>query len=1552
MDSKMDYGLTELQMQLLSDLLDENRRLASQDLLMIWEQTSGITDTEPANGWLMHAYLTIRNDLFPHIPVPDDHDKYISEITDLLHFLRSAYDYERAHCAFDPRLDILLLSDAEILEGDFTPEYLDMKKLAREHFAYVLMRLGSEITPFNTLGHVGGVHFIAMYIARQLYEAGVPVDLGLISAAAASHDIGKYGCRRNEEKRVPYLHYYYTDYCLSGNGLNDIAHIAANHSVWDLEIENLSAESLLLIYADFRSKSTREDGKEIIHFYSLKESFDVILGKLDNVDEAKKLRYERVYAKLKDFENYMVDLGVNTEIEDMSDEYLERCPFPLKPVRNERALLTGAEIAEQIKYSAVDHNIRIMNRFGSRVRFVSILEDARSETDPGNIRTYIGIMKEYSTYMSDEQKELTLSFLYEMLAHRESDIREHAATAMGYIVAKYREEYKKELPEDIPAPDDNKSNLSMFSKYIERFIYPDEKYTEQHKRWVCSSTDFFVKSVTNNCRPSCRDKYFDIFGRFYVSDRIDESTVMVLMSTALMIDPELPDDNFRNVLRSFCDNKKGRLGIDEDLIILEVQANYGFITEDEYESEKRSILGVPATGIRDEHLSSMFLDDLKARVSWNIKTANISIMKKTALQTDDKGQLLHIATHFANLIKVSETVAVRKAAGSSLLEIIERLSADQRNELMVELFNGLEIADYQFAGFIPDYLGIVLLHLGPAELDEAIAGLGSMIDSCNERTAVAALDTLGITLENYGRYITEEERESRNKRQRHILGLLLKGVACYKKRISREAMHVLSRNVFSGSILTEDEKWDICRHCLKRFLMYLPQPETQDGLDFYNAAYVLRSAYRFLSGRNIRNAAYELTEQKPVAFFPGTFDPLSLGHKAIATTIRDMGFDVYLAIDEFSWSKKTLPHLMRKKIIEMSIASEESIYVFPDDIPVNIANPYDLGILRRLFNGRDMYIAVGSDVILNASAYKKEPEDNSIHGFNHVVFEREARKVDEEGISYPVSGKVIHLTLQKYYEDISSTRIRDNIDRGHDISSLVDPIAQNYIYDNALYSREPAYKHVLQARDMNILAYENNDVPDNAEVISSILTRTDVRKIVIESGEDDRRVLAYAAARQIKTHDLLQEFGDAEISSYIRHNAGGEIAVICALNVIDDNIISDIWQILLTEMMAKLLARDYSYAIYNPECPESGNDPAWKVLEEQGFIDISNDHAKPLFAVNMKDPIVIFKDAETVIKAPFNKNAVVQNALDSAHSRLLTTFRDIYPGKLLLSFNTSAVYSKIVDLVARANGVSVQPDPARKRGPYLSVPFGKALSDVTVPNTVTKTLRTDKCFRMDLRSFDILQARNYQPLDEQIRTLKSFDRQVILIDDLLHSGQRMNRIDELMKEHDVEVHKVVVGLMTGNALDSMRIRKRDVDSAYYIPSISMWLNERDCYPFIGGDSIDSGNSDRNASINLILPYTSFSFAGNSDPVKIYKYSITCLENAAEILRVLEQEYQKRFGKKLTLKRLGDVITYPRLPMLGAGLKYDRQVAPSVYIENEMRNARRLSLYRHINGENR
>ena len=119
-----------------------------------------------------------------------------------------------------------------------------------------------------------------MHAARQLAALHLPLDLGLISARRPDTTSANMAAKAKRNASLSAL--LYTDLCFNRFNMPMIGHIAANHSTWDLELDNLSAESLLLIYADFRVKSSRDAaGLGSCPFYSLAESFDVILNKLD-----------------------------------------------------------------------------------------------------------------------------------------------------------------------------------------------------------------------------------------------------------------------------------------------------------------------------------------------------------------------------------------------------------------------------------------------------------------------------------------------------------------------------------------------------------------------------------------------------------------------------------------------------------------------------------------------------------------------------------------------------------------------------------------------------------------------------------------------------------------------------------------------------------------------------------------------------------------------------------------------------------------------------------------------------------------------------------------------------------------------------------------------------------------------------------------------------------------------------------------------------------------------------------------------------------------------
>ncbi len=1537
-------------------------------------QTASVWQQVPEGGWLSYCYCHVLERLFPSTgaqwtcwdgtPVMHgDAAPYRLGRLLFMQILRGLYRYEERYNVFNPTKQFHFLSYEEVIRQGYTQEYPMMKRLFADEYIYEFMRIGADISPFNTLGHIAGVHYTAVYAAQQLAKVGVPVDTALISGAAACHDLGKYGCKKNEEKRVPYLHYYYTGIWCQNNGLSGIGHIAANHSVWDLELENLSVESLLLIYADFRVKSTRNtQGEEIIHFYTLAEAFDVILSKLDHVDDAKRQRYQKVYAKLADFEQFMKEQGVCVEL---PADFSNRPAEPKQQAAKEKVLLDGQDVVDQLKYAAIDHNIRLMSLFRDESDFGKLIEAARSERLWKNIRTYTGIFEEYSTYMTEHQKVMILKFLYELLSHKEGDIRMQAAALMGRIIADFNDTYTKELPQGVSLPHKKVTNASLFAQYVKMILYPEIRFTEQHKQWIgyCFST--FVNSVLAHCPAADKAGYINSLKPYYRTDAYTDEQYIILLKALADMDRTTGVSDFAETAQRFIfkamEDGSYNLRIAALITARHVLPAY---TRERYYQELLQYMDLPSERCQfEEKEGSLFLIDLKMGTHWVVKVANIELMLRYADDQCSKGDIMHLGMHLTNLLKVSETIFVRQAAGESLLRIADKMTYSQRNELAVELFNGLEIGDPQIAKYMPDFLGRMIIKLPPQEFDEFISTIASQIVAANIQLASAMVHTVGVILEHFTAFAAAfpEDGASHEKRQRRLLYIMMKAYAHYNKELSRDAFRDIGKFIFGSKQMALPQKDVLFAHCYKKILVLLDE-NPEETLDFYSNASVLNHMYRYIGQHQFEEGTFSFTVPHKACFYPGTFDPFSLGHKAVACKIRDLGFDVYLALDEFSWSKHTQPRLMRRKIMNMSVADEENIYPFPDDIPVNIANPQDIHRLKEIFAGKELYIAVGTDVIQHASAYKAAPTADSIHTVNHIAFARETRQSEAEATEITecgITGKVIQLTLDKFYEDISSTKIRENIDLNRDISNLIDAAAQQFIYDNNMYLREPAYKHVLEAREIGIGAFKPRGAESlwpicgelwkkgyTTDILDRYIEKEKVWTLYIDDAGPQKTMIAYGAVHRVGTRDLLKEFGSTEAAAHIRCAAGGSIACIGFLYANDAASIDNVSQIMITELLTELIARDFTYAVYHPVDEEAGyNDEIITALKRQGFVNIAPDGEYPLYAVDMKAPVVIFRDVETTIKNPFNKNPRVRQAVSRAHQQLLAVLNRLYPGKLLLSFTMSAVHHKIIHKVAEINGVSIVEDKKKRRGPYMSVPFGKALSDVLVPNTVTKNLHIDKYFDRWVKGFTIAESHHYSPVENQVKTIKSFNRPVILIDDLLHKGHRMRMLTPYLQENGVVIKKVLVGVMTGQAMDMMAEKHIQAEGVYFLPTLELWLNERDCYPFIGGDSIDNAHNysgyDSNPSVNLVLPYVNPQFICHGDVQANYLYSLTCLQNAAQIMHTLQEVYQETYEKRLTLKRLGEVITYPRIPDIDIGVKFDENMDPTRFIENDIERLVRL-----------
>ncbi|MBK5252778.1 MAG: cytidyltransferase, partial [Peptostreptococcaceae bacterium] len=154
--------------------------------------------------WLQYIYQYALNKSFPHAVQIEmnpelDHasELYLDVLATVAESQKKSGDGTwQSKYAFE----YLKESEIERLENSY--EYERFVDVFRNDHVYEMMKLNQEVVGYSTLDHIMGVHYLALFVARQLKNLGVSIDLGRVSGAAAGHDIGKYGCKGLEMKRV------------------------------------------------------------------------------------------------------------------------------------------------------------------------------------------------------------------------------------------------------------------------------------------------------------------------------------------------------------------------------------------------------------------------------------------------------------------------------------------------------------------------------------------------------------------------------------------------------------------------------------------------------------------------------------------------------------------------------------------------------------------------------------------------------------------------------------------------------------------------------------------------------------------------------------------------------------------------------------------------------------------------------------------------------------------------------------------------------------------------------------------------------------------------------------------------------------------------------------------------------------------------------------------------------------------------------------------------------------------------------------------------------
>ncbi len=236
----------------------------------------------------------------------------------------------------------------------------------------------------------------------------------------------------------------------------------------------------------------------------------------------------------------------------------------------------------------------------------------------------------------------------------------------------------------------------------------------------------------------------------------------------------------------------------------------------------------------------------------------------------------------------------------------------------------------------------------------------------------------------------------------------------------------------------------------------------------------------------------------------------------------------------------------------------------------------------------------------------------------------------------------------------------------------------------------------------------------------------------------------------------------------------------------------------------------------------------------------SCEAAKPLLLVDMRSPSVLLQNIPTTLKEPFSSDPAVLAAVRNAHRRIQRALcTGMYPGTLILSLNAEVIYHR---LVRKITELQRRPAPEPTGAPGPGPQDVRALRQDPPGQRHPQHRHQDHPHRQGLcpgpASFAIEGFPGYAPLESQIRTIHSFRRPVILVDDLLHSGNRIRRPGPpLPARRGVEIDQVLVGLLSGRGRDLMAAKGRSVDCVYFVPNLRAWFVESTMYPFIGGDTV-------------------------------------------------------------------------------------------------------------------
>ncbi|QSX07047.1 hypothetical protein JYG23_06580 [Sedimentibacter sp. zth1] len=1546
----------------LSFIISKNN-ITCVDIRELVSVIYSLMDLSFANIELDYIYQFILNKSFPNLVSTKLDPKYDNAVLIYLELLKTTFIYlEKLDESAEESFNSSILCD-EICDAS-GEEYNQFVKVYKNNYIYELILLNHELTKNDVISNINGILNICKNLCNVLKSLNIEVNTGNLYATIIGQYLGELALINcdNIENENFYINYWFEKY-----KLYNIGNISINKDLPDLMKKHIPIESQILIYSKFRL-SCKND---LAVIKSVSEC-DEVLSNISNKDLQNNIRI-----KIHDFEGFLSSCGINIDSLDfdgtiISEKYV--------------ALLTGNDIVKYVKNISLSNNAKIMIILNDSKKFNDILESMKICNSKETVKMYLNVFNEYAIYLDKDKRKELIILSYYLIKNTDGEIKEISANLLGKMIALFEfYNINKDLVEI-----KHRLSYTLFDKYIKLMLFDDK--SDNDELVFCFRN--FIKSFISNLKViEINDKreYLQCMLNYLDKVNDNQSSSLMLLLVLQSIDLKLfskyqlklifdyvyyyidkCNDELRLVLLNFiyyalkqnvvlsdCYEKiiihidkitdKTNVSINYLKYNIKLLIDYSDSIQVEYNnfmSENR------------KNISEIFLKNLKSATYWLEKIINIDFLID-AIKDAHEVVLLHVAAHLCNLVKVSAKEIVRNKAGKVLLSIGTYLSIDQRNEISVELLKGLEINELDFSKYIPYYLGRFSLLLHPKELDELIEEINTLYNESNPNVSSLALQTLGFILQYYSEYKVnfDESVSDYNQRLLKVLGIITSGLINSSEHVRNYTISLIGSQIFDSDVLSYIDKKVIFDYIIKKVLNLLKLSD--DNRFIFSSAVSFNYIYQFIINYSLKYGNLEIISNNKVAFFSNIFNPFSLEHKKIIKEITDLGYDVYLSMDEFSWKKNLQSFDIRKEIIRMSIADEFNVFIFPSDISINILNIDDLKLLSKILNSTEFKIVIDSDTLVENCQNKIKSNRNTFINYEYLIYRNENNDknyIDEyNDIKKKIKGRYIELQTVYHVQNEIVNNI--NILRNNANSNYVSTNVLKYIQDKCLYKRENINKKPVSQRTFNVEII--NDLSKNIvdeigryifmytdlyENIGEELSSKNISLLVIRENNTSNKLIGFSAFHHISLKDLFSEFRNVDIANYVRKNTSGKIIIIDGLYSNPSTSVNNLEQILLIETLSYCLKNDFTYALYYNTLLNYNSKKIYEELELHGFSKLEvGDFKKDIYAVDMKFPVCLTLDIENFIKEPLMLNEEIKETVKQSRKKLQKFLTKLYPNSLVLSFDVNMLNSALVEQICNSNNVETI-ENGKGIGDYICVPYGNILKGKYIPNTATKSLHVEKYYNYDMRNFNVLESPSYASIERQIDTIKSFNRPIILADDILHYGNEIKGIDKILKSKNINVEKIIVAILSSSGKDLMDMQDRKVEYAYFIPNLRLWLKESMLYPFIGGYTVKCFESLENnliPSINHILPYVTPSFMDGASKDVIYNLSMLCLQNTKNIFEKIEYEYEKVFEKNLVLRNVSEIIKSPRFPIKGYNMSYDLNKKVSSYIDNDIQNLIRI-----------